>query len=87
MVLVGKCHDHVAYVPFQDIDVFLVDDFTSDAVVDPEPEVEREGVPVLEDVLDHTPVGRCRHCMEILVISDLIDVGPCGKIYVCVLSE
>ena len=87
MVLVGKRHDHVAYVPFQDTDVFLVDDFTSDAVVDPEPEVEGKWVPVLEDVLDHTPVCRCRHCMEILVISDLIDVGPCRKVYVGVLTE
>ena len=53
----------------------------------PESEVEREGVPVLKDVFDHAPVGGCSHGVEILVVFYFIDVGPCGEVYVRVLSE
>ena len=80
VALVGQGIDHVADVPVQRVNVFPVDNLSSQTVVDSELEVRWEGVAVLEDVLHDTFVCSCSHRMEIFGVFDLIDVGPYREI-------
>ena len=87
VVFVGQGIDHVADVLVQDSDVLLVHDVASDAVVDAEFEVTRERVSVPEDILDDALVCSCGHSVEILAITDVIDVRPGGEVDICVFLE
>ena len=82
MVLVGQGVDHVADVLAENVPVPLVDDFPAESVVDPELEVDRERIPVAEDVLHDAPVCRRDHRAEAVMVPDFIDVRPCGEVYI-----
>ena len=80
VLLVGEGSDHVVDVARKDVDGMLVNDVASERVVYRETEINREGVPVTEDVLYDISVGGSDHRVKILVITDLIEVGPGWKI-------
>ena len=74
MLFVRQGHYHVADISFQHVDVFFLNDFTSDAMVYSESEIKWKRIPVSENIFHHAPVCSGCHGVEILVISDLIYV-------------
>ena len=85
--LVRKRSNHVGDVFLEGLYILRIVDAAAKTMVQAEFEIRRKGVPVAEDVFHDALVRGCHHCMEIVSITDFIDVRPCREIDVTVLSE